>query len=66
MKAEIIVLIFGAAAIILLLLMFGWEMAACHGKWEKSGFESSYGPIQGCIVNVNGRWLPSENYREMP
>ncbi len=39
---------------------------ACDAKWETSGFKTSYGPIKGCLIQLpDGRWIPSENYREL-
>lgn len=39
---------------------------SCESKWAASGFKTSYGPIQGCLIQLpDGRWIPSENYREL-
>jgi hypothetical protein len=39
----------------------------CQAKWELSGFTSSYGPWQGCLIRMaNGVWIPAENYRDIP
>jgi hypothetical protein len=39
---------------------------SCSAKWESSGFTTSFGPIKGCLIQLDdGRWIPSENYREL-
>ncbi len=42
-----------------------WNSAACNAKWTRSGFESDYGIIQGCVIKVKGRWIPEERYRDL-
>lgn len=38
----------------------------CAAKWERSGMATEWGPIQGCMVEVEpGRWLPDERVREI-
>lgn len=45
---------------------FWWSAAACSSKWDRSGMQSSWGPIQGCVVKLpDGRWLPEERVREI-
>lgn len=53
----VIVVIFGA--------LLWLSSVKCASRWEQSGFETSYGPLQGCLVRHDGRWIPEENYREM-
>ena len=46
-----------------------WMFSAyqCGAKWERSGFRTDFGPIQGCLISRDGReWIPAENYRELP
>lgn len=38
----------------------------CSAKWNNSGMNSSWGPVQGCLIQHNGRWIPADNFREMP
>ncbi|MDO8357273.1 MAG: hypothetical protein Q7U76_12860 [Nitrospirota bacterium] len=28
--------------------------------------KEDWGPAQGCLVQHNGRWIPADNFREMP
>ena len=44
-------------------VLLRWE---CASKWELSGMATSYGPIQGCLIQHDGRWIPEQNYRELP
>lgn len=38
----------------------------CSSRWSTSGVQSSYGPIQGCLVEVKpGRWVPDDRVREV-
>jgi hypothetical protein len=54
------------AALLVVVLMFGgviW-MASVSCKAKAVSFDSySFGPIQGCMVLHNDRWLPLENIR---
>ena len=52
--------------VLIVALQIIWESAACHSKWGSSGFSSSYGPLQGCLIQHEGKWIPEHNYREMP
>lgn len=57
-------------AIVLSVIVYGGlllvQQYRCDAMWGKSGMETSWGPIQGCLVQSDGRWIPSENFREMP
>ncbi len=40
--------------------------AECNAQWERSGFQHSWGPIQGCMIRrEDGTWIPAEAYREV-
>jgi hypothetical protein len=39
---------------------------SCHSKWDRTAQAVEYGPVQGCMIKINGRWVPAENYREVP
>jgi len=42
------------------------ESFSCEKRWSSSGMQTSWGPIQGCLINLgDGRWIPDTNYREM-
>jgi hypothetical protein len=53
--------------IILLVIVFflatGWQEYSCGNKGEIMGFESSYSFTTGCMINVEGKWVPLANYR---
>lgn len=60
---------------LIVVIVFFWAIAMgfitwglsveCSSKWENSGMQSKWGPIQGCIIKLpDGRWIPSQNYRE--
>lgn len=57
------------AAIILCFLCFipyyFFEKWSCESRWQKSGFEVSWGPIQGCLIKKDGMWIPDKNYRNL-
>lgn len=49
--------------------LIAWAVSSysCHSKWRKSGFQTDYGLVQGCLISKDGKiWIPSENYRELP
>lgn len=35
----------------------------CSTRAEMMGMESSWGPIQGCMVKSDGRWVPMSSVR---
>lgn len=52
-------------AVVLLGMAWGLASYRCSSKWSQSGMATSWGPIQGCLIQRDGRWIPSENYREL-
>lgn len=38
---------------------------SCESRWQRSGFEVSWGPIQGCLIKKDGKWIPDKNYRDL-
>lgn len=36
--------------------------ASCYAKWEPAGFPVSWGLNQGCLIQVDGRWIPEDRY----
>lgn len=67
-----------AAAIGILLMVaggvagIGWVVTAidregCEAIAKDSGVKTRYpGPMTGCQIYINGRWIPKENWRETP
>ena len=51
--------------IFVLLLIGGCGLSAyqCNSVAVKMGLHYSYGPIQGCMLKVDGKWVPKESYR---
>lgn len=64
-KAQMAVALVAIALI--LLVWFAVEAWACHSKWGRAGMAAvSYGPIQGCMVQLpDGRWFPEGRVREI-
>jgi len=47
-------------------LGFWIKSARCHSQWNASGFQTDWGPIQGCLISKDGKiWIPAINYREL-
>lgn len=44
---------------------YAFESWSCGARWSDSGFESRYGMATGCKINVEGRWIPEDRYREV-
>lgn len=64
-ELKIIVGVIIAALVALSLVIGGalyMDKVTCDSKWQE--FEHSWGPIEGCRIKNNGRWVPAENYRE--
>lgn len=36
---------------------------ACHAQWVDSSVESKFTYRGGCLVNVEGGWIPATSYR---
>ncbi len=36
---------------------------ACHTQWVESSIEYKYTLRGGCLLKLDGGWLPSKNYR---
>lgn len=42
------------------------ESAGCASRWEKSGLQSSWGPLKGCQVKSwKGNWIPEDSIRDV-
>jgi hypothetical protein len=59
----------GGSLLLLAVLVVGWLIVApwtCHSKWGSSGMSTSWGPIQGCLVQTpSGRWVPEDRVRDV-
>jgi len=40
----------------------GFNSLTCKTRWDGT-FDTSYGPIAGCRLKINGAWIPEQNYR---
>jgi hypothetical protein len=59
-----LIVAFIIAAIIGVAIIF--SSYRCSAHWAGSGMSTNYGPIQGCLIQHDGKWIPEQNYREMP
>lgn len=49
---------------IVVAVSFGMESVSCDAQAKAMGFPSSYGPVQGCLIEPHpGDWIPLKNYR---
>lgn len=60
----------GTTILVLLIvaLFVGVELikwSRCHTKAEMQGYECSWGPIQGCMVKIDGKWVDYDKWRVM-
>ena len=61
---KFMVVLFVAAFAVLAALSWGWNAWECSSKARVMGFDSSWGPVQGCAVEYKpGKWIPLERYR---
>lgn len=63
---DIAVLFVSILVVLALSALSCFSYLTCTSSWEKSGMAVSYGPIQGCLIFHDGKWIPESNYREMP
>lgn len=68
-KAAIIKVGIYLLAIVLIIVAFtktvGYASAryACHNQWVDSSINYKYTLRGGCLLELNGGWLPAKNYR---
>jgi hypothetical protein len=43
-----------------------WYTAECERRWQQSGLDAQFKPWVGCMVYVNGRWVPEANVQLQP
>lgn len=61
------VLSYLALVLVMFIVLSFISAVSCESVWSKSGFKTSWGPLQGCLIQMpDGRWIPEENYREIP
>jgi hypothetical protein len=41
------------------------DRISCHSRWSASGYETKFGVMSGCIVQVKGRWIPENAVRDI-
>lgn len=42
------------------------DSSQCRSQWRASGFQTNWGPVQGCLISRDGvTWIPADNYREI-
>jgi hypothetical protein len=61
---------FASICVCVLSIMVGgcmWLAAAsCHSRWRAAGIETSWGPLQECVIRTrSGEWLPEAAYRDV-
>jgi hypothetical protein len=56
---------YALALCVIALVTIWFASAQCSSKATLMQVEHSYGPLQGCMVKVNGRWLPLQAVREV-
>lgn len=39
--------------------------ASCEQQWADSGFAAQYGFFSGCRIAKDGKWIPTDVYREL-
>lgn len=63
-KFTVLVVVFISSVIgAVLLAAFSLDWVGCSHRWERAGLESSYGPLQGCMVKTpTGIWMPERQY----
>ncbi len=57
--------IYTVLLVIVLIVSVVFSSWSCGSRWGKSGMQTSWGPIQGCLVQTpNGRWVPDDRVRD--
>ena len=41
------------------------DRISCDSRWSASGYETKFGIMSGCIVQVKGRWIPEKAVRNV-
>lgn len=54
-----------AAFVVIIAALLAGKYYKCTSQWARSGMATDWGPIQDCVIQHNGKWIPADNYREM-
>lgn len=58
----VIMVIMVMLAVLPIALLDAWsESSTCHHQWNRS-FPTEWGLIEHCMIQVNGKWMPADNY----
>lgn len=58
--------VYGLGLLLIVGIACALERGVCVAKAKAMGFECSWGPFQGCMIETKpGKWVPLENYRVM-
>lgn len=60
-----VLLFFVLISALCVLLAYWLDVLACESRWERSGMESEFHLLAGCMVKKDGRWLPAGALREV-
>lgn len=41
-----------------------WQGWRCSTRWADTGHVAEFSIPAGCRINVDGRWIPEDSYRE--
>ena len=55
-----------AAGMALVFIALVWILfldVGCTQRWRNSGHQSQWGVMTGCLVEVDGKWLPEDAVR---
>lgn len=64
-KVGLAVTIFIMAVFLVLVGLVYWTHSVkCENVAEKMGVPHSFAWFQGCLIQVKGKWIPLQNYRE--
>jgi hypothetical protein len=62
--AVVFLLMVALAVSSMLVLLNPVYKASCTAQWEKSGYETKHSFWEGCLVKVDGKYIPAENVRK--
>lgn len=58
------VVVYSCALLLIAGIVCAIERGTCVAKAKAMGFECSWGPFQGCMIETEpGKWVPLANYR---